>query len=59
MGNFFCVEENPVTAVLRLAPYALHARAKDMLVREKPFYGHRIISRGGNYHVGTVMEKAV
>ncbi|MDW7659579.1 MAG: sugar phosphate isomerase/epimerase family protein [Bacillota bacterium] len=29
MGNFLCVDENPVTAVGRLAPYAFHLHAKD------------------------------
>ena len=29
IGNFACVDENSVTAVSRLAPYAIHAHAKD------------------------------
>ena len=32
MGNFTCVDENPATAVSRLARYAFHAHAKDMLM---------------------------
>ena len=48
MGNFLCVDENPVTAVSRVAPYAIHAHAKDMVVRNKPGR-HNIVSRGGNF----------
>jgi len=48
MGNFLCVDENPITAVSRVAPYAIHAHAKDMIVRNKPG-SHNIVSRGGNY----------
>ena len=29
IGNFACVDENPATAVSRVAPYAIHAHAKD------------------------------
>ena len=32
MGNFLCVDEDPVTAVSRVANYAFHAHAKDMLI---------------------------
>ena len=55
MGNFLCVDENPVTAVSRVAPYAIHAHAKDMLVRERPFDGYRMITRGGNYLMCTAV----
>lgn len=32
MGNFLCVDEDPVTAVSRVANFAFHAHAKDMLI---------------------------
>ena len=48
MGNFLCVDENPITAVSRVAPYAIHAHAKDVVVRNKPG-AHSYFSRGGNY----------
>ncbi|MBE6702292.1 MAG: sugar phosphate isomerase/epimerase [Ruminococcaceae bacterium] len=32
MGNFLCVDEDPITAVSRVANYAFHAHAKDMLI---------------------------
>ena len=31
MGNFLCVDEEPLSAVRRAAPYAFHAHAKDFL----------------------------
>ena len=55
MGNFLCVDENPATAVSRVAPYAVHAHAKDMIASDKPFEGHSIVTRGGNYLLGTVV----
>ena len=35
MGNFVCADEDPATAVSRVAPYAIHAHAKDFHI--KPF----------------------
>lgn len=32
MGNFLCVDEDPVDAVSRVANYAVHVHAKDMLI---------------------------
>ena len=55
MGNFLCVDENPVTAVSRVAPYAIHAHTKDMLVKDHPFPGYRMMSRGGNYLMFTAV----
>lgn len=49
MGNFLCVDENPATAVSRVAPYAVHVHAKDMAVRTKPLPGHTLVTRGCNY----------
>lgn len=34
IGNFACVDENPVSAVSRLAPYAIHVHAKDFHIRQ-------------------------
>lgn len=48
MGNFLCVDENPITAVSRVARYAIHAHAKDMVIRNKPGR-HNIVTRGGNF----------
>ncbi len=53
IGNFACVDENSVRAVSRLAPYAIHAHAKDFRVR--PYHAHPadgekyITTRGCNY----------
>lgn len=58
MGNFLCVDENPVTAVSRVAPYAAYVHAKDFLVKsgDGPDPGRGFFkSRGGNYLRGTVI----
>lgn len=53
MGNFVCADEDPAIAVSRVAPYAIHAHAKDFHL--KPFgepcegYG---ITRGCNQFQG-------
>ena len=49
MGNFLCVDEDPVLAVSRVASYAVHVHVKDMLVTAKPFGNANIITRGCNY----------
>lgn len=53
MGNFLCVDENPITAVSRVAPYAVHAHCKDMYISDKPGNGN--MTRGGNYYRGAVI----
>lgn len=55
IGNFICVDENPTLAVSRVAPYAIHAHAKDMNVRPEPVGCCNIMTRGGNYFGGTVI----
>ena len=55
MGNFICVDENPITAVSRLAPYAIHVHAKDMMVRNEQNGRCKSMTRGGNYFCGTVI----
>ena len=50
VGNFTCADEAPEKAVSRVAPYAFHVHAKDMLITPadqcKSFHG--LVSRGGN-----------
>lgn len=55
MGNFICVDENPITAVSRVAPYAIHAHVKDMIVRDTPTASCDHMTRGGNYFCGCVV----
>lgn len=55
IGNFLCVDENPIIAVSRVAPYAVHAHAKDMYVRREPSEGIRLETRGCNYLGGAVI----
>lgn len=55
IGNFICVDENPITAVSRVAPYAVHVHAKDMYVRNSVSGACNHPTRGGNYFVGAVV----
>ena len=55
IGNFICVDENPVTAVSRVAPYAVHVHAKDMYIRSTKTEGCLGRTRGGNYFGGAVV----
>ncbi len=54
MGNFLCVDEDPIHAVSRVAPYAFHVHIKDMRVRSTPV-GSMSMTRGGNYLKGCVV----
>lgn len=58
MGNFLCVDENPVTAIGRGAPYAFNVHAKDFHVKNgmlpNPGTGF-FKSRGGNYLRGAIV----
>ena len=61
MGNFICVDENPHTAVSRVAPYAIHAHAKDFYMKsaagDKPKgWG---TTRGGNFFKGAIIGEGV
>lgn len=62
MGNFLCVDEDPVHALSLAAPYAFYAHAKDFLVKsgngEDPGKGF-FTSRGGNYLRGTIIGHGV
>ena len=58
MGNFLCVDEDPVHAMSQTAPFAFYAHAKDFIVKSgnganpgKGFFG----TRGGNYLRGTII----
>lgn len=57
IGNFLCVDEEPVHAVGRLAPYARYVHAKDFIIRsgewDEPGEGF-LRTRGGNYIRGTI-----
>ena len=55
IGNFVCADENPVTAVSRVAPYAVHVHLKDMRVRPEKVDGCNAPTRGGNYFCGTIL----
>ena len=55
IGNFVCADENPITAVSRVAPYAIHVHLKDMLVRSEISGSCKHMTRGGNYFCGTVV----
>ena len=55
MGNFICADENPASAVSRVAPYAFHAHIKDMRVRPEPTESCKNMTRGGNFFCGTVV----
>ena len=56
MGNFLCVDENPITAVSRVAPYAFHVHAKDFKYSD---LNKGILTRGGNYIYGCVIGEGV
>lgn len=59
IGNFACVDEDPVRAVSRLAPYAIHVHAKDFYIHpfaERPDGGNGFFaSRGCNYLAGVAI----
>lgn len=59
IGNFLCVDENPITAVSKVAPYAIHAHAKDMIITKEPESGNAFMTRGGNYCEGCVIGEGV
>lgn len=58
IGNFLCVDEDPITAVGRLAPYASYVHAKDFHIKsgsefvpEEGFFK----TRSGNYLRGAIL----
>ena len=58
VGNFLCADENPVRAVGRAAPYAVHAHVKDFYIRSgdgrDPGEGF-FRTRGMNYLRGAIV----
>ena len=54
IGNFICVDEDNVTAVSRVAPYAIHAHAKDFYLSREKKEGWGV-SRGCNYWQGAAV----
>ncbi len=58
IGNFLCADENPVTAVSRLAPFTSYVHAKDFHIKSgsefAPCDGF-FTTRGGNYLRGAVL----
>lgn len=56
-GNFLGIDVNPLTAVSRLAPYAIHAHAKDRVIidgsKTKP--EGATVTRGGNFQYHTAI----
>ena len=57
MGNFLCVDEDPVAAVGRTAPYAFHVHAKDFIIKTGEDLSRQgfFVSRGGRFLRGTVI----
>lgn len=58
IGNFTCADENPATAVARVAPYTRYVHAKDFIIKSyydgDPGEG-AFQTRAGNYLRGTVI----
>ena len=58
IGNFLCVDENPILAVSRVAPYAFHVHAKDFHIKSgsEPHPGQGFFgTRGGNHLRGAIV----
>ncbi|GHU67591.1 hypothetical protein FACS1894184_07710 [Clostridia bacterium] len=61
IGNFMCADEDPIEAVSRLAPLAVHAHAKDFHFKrggECPGHGW-FRTRGGNWLRGAIAGHGV
>ena len=54
IGNFVCADEDNVTAVSRVAPYAIHVHAKDMHKSATPVPGFSQ-TRACNYFKGAIV----
>ncbi|MCD6404513.1 MAG: sugar phosphate isomerase/epimerase [Planctomycetes bacterium] len=54
IGNFLVVDEDPVEAVTRLAPAAVHVHVKDMYFFDQEPPGGGIRTTGGNFLVGAI-----
>ncbi|MEG0691768.1 MAG: sugar phosphate isomerase/epimerase [Oscillospiraceae bacterium] len=58
MGNFLCVDEDPIISISKGAPYAFNVHAKDFHVKSgmKPNPGDGFFrTRGGNYLRGAIV----
>jgi sugar phosphate isomerase/epimerase len=59
MGNFLCADEESVSAVTRMAPYAFHFHAKDFHTKKAAEWADPgegwFKSRGGNYLRGSII----
>ena len=55
MVNFACADEDSVRAVSRLAPYAIHAHAKDFIIRKEKYGRCQLETRGCNYIGGVAV----
>lgn len=55
IGNFICADEDTSLAVSRVAPYAIHAHVKDMMIRNEPVGPCQAQTRGGKYFAGVVV----
>lgn len=58
VGNFLCVDENPIDAISRIAPYTEYVHVKDFIFKSgsEPYPGDCFITtRGANYIRGTVL----
>ncbi len=54
VGNFVCADEDNLTAVSRVAPYAVHVHAKDMYKSSTPQPGFSP-TRAGNFFKGSIV----
>ena len=59
IGNFICVDEDPIHAVSRVAPYAIHAHAKDFDVGPTSDGGRTNTTRGCNFWRGVTIGDGV
>lgn len=59
VGNFLCVDEDPITAVSRVAPYAFHAHVKDFKFSKTPFEKGGLMTRGANYLIGCTVGDGI
>lgn len=59
VGNFLCADEDPITAVSRVAPYAFHAHVKDFRFSKTPFDNDGLMTRGANYLIGCAIGEGI
>ena len=59
VGNFLCADEDPITAVSRVAPYAFHAHVKDFRFSKTPFDNGGLMTRGANYLIGCTIGEGI